>query len=105
MVLPQAGVPEVTCGLWWLYGGGVESRPIAGVGVLWPTASSGGGVATGAQRRGGQSGIVEVGPGTEGLARGPRSRGDGGVRGQGDMEVTAGGSSSSGGRGAASLML
>ena len=85
--------------------GGVQSRPIAGVGVLWPTAQSGGGVATGAQRRGAQSGIVDVGPGTEGSARRPRSRVDGGLRGHGDMGVTAGGSSSSGGRGAASLML
>ena len=41
----------------------------------------------------------------EDVARGPRRRGDGGVHGGGDMGVTAVGSASLKGRGAASLML
>ena len=86
-------------------GGGSHSRPVAGRGVLLPLALSGWGVATWAQSRGGRGGVVEGGPGRRRWRSGPWAADDGGVRGEGDMGVAAGGSSSSRGRGASSLRL
>ena len=109
VVLPHAGVPEVAGGVWWSW------AEVPGPVLCWgvPVVRGlivlleGGGMGPGVWGpKGGREGRVrnrrrramEV-------TRGPRSRGDVGVLGEGDRGMTMGGSSASGDRRASSRVL